>query len=379
MRSVLLGIGLDVGSSQDGPGQCGMAHLCEHLRVSSAKARLGPQKLSRLFIEAFTEREETFFIAQALRDDCALLLEWLRHFLAVPEPSPAVFERERAVLLEEAFALASSAIDRVDAGFMAHGYEGTRYARPIAGVPDELVSIEREAALASAALRDGGARRVVALVGDLAGTMLEERAAELLQGQPVPRGESQAGSAVELRPGILEVPAGLEVPYFVLGVPAVHRVSPQRVDLYALSTHLGDGFDSQLFLELRERHALVYSIRTEYHLFRNAGHLVVKGVAAAEKLSGVVHRVREVVERTRTWTPDAERVAELRHALRKALLVNLDEPRNKLLRLLKHEFWFSTFFTVEDDLAAVECITPESLAGIARQVLGSPSLLCQGT
>jgi predicted Zn-dependent peptidase len=379
MHSVLLGVGLGVGSRDDGRGQTGMAHLCEHLRVASANARLGEAKLSRISLEAFTEREETFFVVQALREDRAILLEWLDHLVSGPELLHEQFEREREVVVEEALTLASSAIDRVDGAFMAEGYSGTAYARPIAGVPEELVSIEQDAALAFIDRHRRGARRVVAVVGDLRGTELAEQIAGKL-GDPGPRPAAPpAASTVELRPGSLEVPAGLEARYFVLGVPAVCRASEHRVPLYALSAHLGDGFNSQLFLELRQRRALVYSVRTEYYLFRDAGHLVIKGVASPEKLPEVLARVAQIVERMRSWVPEPGRVAELQRALARTLLINLDEPRNKLLRLLKHELWFSTFFTVEDDLASVERLTPDVLSAIARGVLGRSSLLCQGT
>jgi predicted Zn-dependent peptidase len=166
--------------------------------------------------------------------------------------------------------------------------------------------------------------------------------------------------------------------YFVLGFPAMERSEADRGLLYATSAYLGDDIDSLLFRELRRERALLYSIRTEYHLFRDAGHLLIKGVSSNENFTAVLQCLESIVDRMRSWSPTHETVAQLRHSLRKSLLLNLDDPRNKLLRILKHETWFSAFYSLEDDISFIEEIDGKGLSRLAASVFSQPSLLCYG-
>lgn len=58
MNTIMIGISVPVGASTDPEGCSGMAHLCEHLRAAACNYRLGSDRLRRITLEAFTEREE---------------------------------------------------------------------------------------------------------------------------------------------------------------------------------------------------------------------------------------------------------------------------------------------------------------------------------
>lgn len=379
MHSVLLGIAVPAGSSADPPGKAGMAHLCEHLHAVSCNGRLGPERLKRLTLEAFTEREETFFLLRALRGDAGILVEWLEHFLTSADVAEDVFDRERTVVLEEVVALECSEIERIDNSFMAAGYDGGLYGRPVAGVSDDIAAIGRDDSLDFMALNHVRAGLVVGLVGDIDGTGLaEEVMAAMGRADLLPADTAPPRVCAPLRPGHRRVESGLDMTYFVLGFPAMERGNADRGLLYATSAYLGDDIDSLLFRRLRSEQALIYSIRSEYHLFRDAGHLAIKGVAAAENFPAVLQSLEEVFDHMRSWSPGGETVAQLRHSLRKSLLINLDDPRNKLLRLLKHELWFAEHYTVDDDLSFIDGIDADGLSRLTAGLFNQPPLLCHG-
>lgn len=379
MNSILLGIGVPVGACADAPGSSGMAHLCEHLRAACCNARLGGDKLRCLTMEAFTEREETFFLLRALRQDADVLLEWLADFFTPVEVSDAEFEREKSVVLDETVTLECSEIDRIDCAFMAKGYDGTDYSRPVVGYSEQIGDIGVKAALKFLETQYRRPGMVVAIVGDIDGTSLWDDVAAIL-------GQAEFGNdppqsvrdLYVLQSGRVEVGTSLGMSYFLRGIPTFERTSDNRVDLYAISAYLGDDIDSLLFRKLRLERALLYNIKTEYHLFRNGGHLLVKGLASNDKFNLVLECLDEVLDGMRSWVPDGRIVAKIQHSLTKALLLNLDEPRNKLLRLLKHDTWFSHYYTVKDDLAFIGRVTTDSLRRTTEQIFQRPSLLCYG-
>ena len=379
MNTVMLGISVPVGASADTPGSAGMAHLCEHLRAASCNWRLGGDRLRRLTLEAFTEREETFFLIRALREDAPVLLEWLTHFFTAADIPAADFEREKAVVLDEALTLECSEIERIDRAFMATGYSGTDYCRPVVGGSEEIAALEIEPALAFLQTHYRRSGVVVVVLGDLDGMTICEDVASVLAGVTFDGARAPpTPTPYNFQSGCVEVDTSLGMSYFLKGLPAFERSSDDRIDLYAISAYLGDDIDSLLFRKLRLERALLYNIKTEYHLFRSAGHLVVKGMASNDKFRAVLECLDEILDGMRSWMPDRRVVDTIQHSLTKALMINLDEPRNKLLRLLKHDSWFSRYFTVGDDLAAIRGITADGLRQTSERIFQRPSLLCYG-
>ncbi len=314
-----------------------------------------------------------------MRQDAAVLFDWLTAFLAPLEISPARFEREKAVVLDETLTLECSEIEKIDSAFMAKGYDGTDYCRPVVGSSTEIEELGADAALAFLKTHYRRSGVVAAVVGDLEGTTVWEDLiatfAEVELGNARP---SCTDATYGFQSGCVTVDTSLGMSYFLKGIPAVKRGAENRIELYAISAYLGDDIDSLLFRKLRLERALLYNIKTEYHLFRNAGHLVVKGMASNDKFGAVLECLDEILHGMRSWIPDRHVVETIQHSLTKALLINLDEPRNKLLRLLKHDLWFSRYYTVGDDLAAIGRITADGLRETAERIFRQPSLLCYG-
>lgn len=363
-------------------GQSGMAHLCEHIRAGACNERLGTEKLRRITLEAFTEREETFFLLRAPKEDAVILVEWLAHFLEPAHISAEEFEHERAVVLEETITLECSEIEKIDNAFMSSAYHGSDYGRPVAGISQELSAIGREAYREFISTRPHCAGMVVALVGDIDATSLWDDVTCLLEaaccnsngdGDPC-----QSAHTLGLIPGNVAVHTALDMTYFLLGFSAMERTSANRANLYAISAYLGDDIDSLLYRELRQKRALIYNVRTDYHLYRQTGHLVIKGIASNDNFQTVTECLRDILEHMRYWLPDEKVAEQLRHSLKKSLLINLDDPRNKLLRLLKHELWFSTFYSIEDDLRFINNVSERGLSDTAAQIFSQPPLLCYG-
>src|SRR4029079_8898392 len=66
-----------------------------------------------------------------------------------------------------------------------------------------------------------------------------------------------------------------EQAHICLAYPSVSAVHPDRYAVDLLSTILGEGMSSRLFLELREERALVYDVHSYPSEFRDAGAFTV--------------------------------------------------------------------------------------------------------
>ena len=101
-------------------------------------------------------------------------------------------------------------------------------------------------------------------------------------------------------------------------------------------------------------------------------------MVAYDKLERVMDHVFELAAAMPTIVQDPVVEDEARQALMRTLLMRLDDPRNRLMRLLKHEMWFDAYFDYEDDLDFIRGVTPQSLHEVTEAVLRSPPLICHG-
>jgi predicted Zn-dependent peptidase len=379
MNTIMLGIAAPSGACDDMHSVPGMAHLNEHMHVLSCNQAMGSEKLRRLSIEAFTEREETYFLLQALPDDFAILLEWLRYYLNPSEISKADFNAEKRVVLEELITLEDGEIGRIDNNFYSFGYIGSPYSLPLGGYANEVRKVDRRTAfenMLSLHLQQGIS---IAVIGNLAKDCLLERVGEVVVAgalslsMPIKKEKS-----IQLKPGKLAISSNLESIYFLVGYPAFNRTSEYRVPLYGLSHYLGSGVDNLLFKCLRRDNALLYFVECECHLFKNTGHIAIKSLSSKNKFNEALDLCLSTCGSMKEYKFDKLTVQHVKHSLKKTLLVQMEIPRNILLRLLKHEQWFSEYYSHSDDIQRIEKIDSCVLAEVSRQVFDKPELIVFG-
>ena len=106
VRSISLGVMVECGSRDDGPGESGLAHLCEHLLFQGTTGRSAVQIARQIDgaggdIGAFTARDYTCYYASVLDDYCFHALDLLGDVLLNPVFPEEALEREKRVIGNE--------------------------------------------------------------------------------------------------------------------------------------------------------------------------------------------------------------------------------------------------------------------------------------
>lgn len=174
------------------------------------------------------------------------------------------------------------------------------------------------------------------------------------------RGE---GVVVKIRDG--------EQAQFALGLPALPREDPDAPALELLSTILGDGSASRLFLELREELGLVYDISTSTVEYADAGAFIVAGGADPSKVIPAMQLATAALRRVAHEVPSDEEIERARAYLAGRLERAADDPRGlaewhasqRLLRRTPQE--------LPDLLAEIMRVRPVDLLRVARRLAAS--------
>ena len=156
--------------------------------------------------------------------------------------------------------------------------------------------------------------------------------------------------------------------HFMLGIPAVSGNSKERYAAYLLATILGASMSSRLWLKLRERHGLCYSVHTDANLFTDTGYLATY---AGVDVKRVDLAVKLILEEYQLLTKELVSPKELRK--------NKDMARGKMIMAMENSnYWASVvgsrellygkILTPEEELAKLDAVTAKDVQKLATRL-----------
>jgi len=312
----------------------------------------------------------------ALARNWESLLRLVAEVALHPTLPPEEVERERRLILSTIQSRGDTPFQRAFDSVLHDLYAGHPYAWPSVGRRESMEGISRDMLHAHYAAIYRPDRMVLAVSGNVPGSKVVRAARKLFRHLPVAATPAQASvTEVSARGGrrLVERPVQqAQVLVGYLGPSLLHRDYPaSRV----LTTVLGGGMSGRLFRELRDQRGLAYSVGT-LGSFRTGPSFLVSylGTAPSNAEAAEIGMLGEI-ERLR-----GEVVAEPELARAKAyLLGNLAMDRRTNAR----HAWYMAFFEVigagwsfpERYARAVEAVTAEDVARVARRYLTQPTVI----
>lgn len=288
------------GGRHEKPAELGYSHFLEHLLFKGSAKRPTTRAISEPVeerggsVNAYTSTEHTCFHAVAPADAAPLVADVLGDLYLAPVLAPREIERERLVVLEEIKMYhdddASFAADLAQEAL----WPGHPLGRPILGTPASLAAATAERLRAYHDAHYTARGTIVAAAGKLEHDRVVELVrplVERLPAGPAPRA-LPAARARPPRPLAFERRETQQV-QAVLSFRALRYDDPRKSALSVLVQILGRGMTSRLFMSVRERLGLVYSIGADASFCTDCGLVqVYAGIDPARSVRalGVVAR-----------------------------------------------------------------------------------------
>nr|MBA3264867.1 insulinase family protein [Nocardioidaceae bacterium] len=189
----------------------------------------------------------------------------------------------------------------------------------------------------------------------------------------------RVASPVEPRNGTRLIVRPNDYATFVLGVPAYARNDPRRFALGVLNAAVGGGTSSRLFLEIRERRGLAYSVYSFSSQHVDTGYFAVAGGCMPKKVVDVLGLCRDEFARVAAVGISREELKRGQGQLRGGLVMGLEDAGSRMTRLGKSELVPGGLISVEESLASINTVTLDDVAAVAQQLLSvEPTLAVIG-
>lgn len=379
VRSLSIGIWIDVGSRDEENDEVGISHFIEHMLFKGTKKRTAKEIASSLesvggALNAFTGREHTCYIARVLDEHLDIALDVLSDILKNPLLNPSHFEKEKEVIISEIKELEDSPADLIHDLLMSTMWREDPLGRPIIGNTESVLKMTRGKLVDFMRRNYTCPRVVIAASGNLKHEALVDKIKRKFEfsSNSYPAQKDQTPAQVEQN-RIVEKRKTAQT-HVILGFPGFPYKDRRRYSALLLSNILGGGMSSRLFQTVREKLGLAYSIYSFVDFFEDAG---VFEIYLGTHKRNVVRTLGLVLKEIGKLKKDSLTSQELSHAkyqLKGNLTLALESTSNRMNRLARYELFLNDYVGLDQTIDSINKIKAKDVIGVAQEFLSLDKL-----
>ena len=280
-RVVYCGYQIAAGTRDEGPGEEGMAHFCEHMTFKGTEKRNALQIINALEglggeLNAFTNKEDTTFYAAISKDHFAQAVNVLTDIVFHSQYPQQEIDKEVEVICDEIESYNDSPAELIYDEFENILFEGHPLGHNILGKAEQLRTYTTEDALRFVHRYYRPDNAIFFAYGDVDfGKLvksLEFKVYSLEMITPAADISSINHKLSTINSQQITKELGTHQAHVMLGTRAYDIHHPLRIPLYLLNNILGGpGMNARLNLSLRERNGLVYTVESTMVSYSDTG------------------------------------------------------------------------------------------------------------
>ncbi len=379
-RTFSVGAYVGVGSRHESPALHGASHFLEHVLFKGTPTRTAEEISATVDavggdLNAYTAKEHTGFYARVLDVDSDLAMDVLTDMIGSSLIRSVDVESERAVILDE---IAMHSDDPVESAqeLLAAAFFGEHgLGRPVIGSPASIAALNRRQVVGHWRRHYGPATTVVAAAGNVRHDRVVDGLSEFaLPASRAPRGPKATIVSSRVESRLVTRSRGTEQCSAVLAVPGPAVFDDRRYPVGLLSSIVGGGMSSRLFVEVRERRGLTYGIDAGETSYSDAGLWTVEWQSSPEALPEIVSVVRGVLADLAEHGVTETELIRAKGQLRGQTVLAYENPSARMGRLATSAL-VGDERTLPDILERYETVTTEELQAEAADLLAQPMVL----
>lgn len=373
VRSVSMGVWVNVGARDETSTENGLSHFIEHMIFKGTRKRTGFQ-IAKEFdaigghTNAFTAMEHTCYHAKVIDTHLETMVDILSDIFLNSLFDSEDVEKERLVILQEIKMLEDAPEEYVHF-LLGNGFWGDHsLGRSILGNFENISRFDSDVIKAFFSRFYQPDCIVISAAGnleherfvDLVGPVFESvRPGHGMRKRAIPRGRSM----VEL------CPKHLEQVHLCLGTNGVPITDRRRYALSLMNTIIGGNMSSRLFQEIRERRGLAYSVYSFISSHVDSG---LFGVYAGIDPQKVVESIEVILKELLQLKKTPVEFTELHNAIeftKGNLLIASESTDNQMARLAQNEIHFGQHIPLKRIVSEIESVTQDEIMHLAQGLL----------
>ena len=369
------------GSKYETKELSGASHFLEHLFFKGSQKYPSPKALSeamdRLGAEfnAFTWTEETGYYVKTAKTNAEKAVAIVGDMLAHPKFSHAEMDRERGVIIEELNMYRDTPMRRIYDVWREVLYGNQALGRDVGGTPKTISAMTHRQITNHFRTYYRGGNVVVCLAGAVSHQSALTWAGKHFRGiaegptlsfVPVSETQDEPRLRIERKK--------TDQTHVALGFRGVSLTHPKRHAIAVLASLLGGMMSARMFMTVREKLGLAYSIRTTADFDTETGSIVTIGGIKNDGVERALAAILAEYARIRTTAPPAAEVRKAKESMIGRFVLGLEQTDEVANYLASQELLLGRIETPEEEIAAIRRVTPSDVRVVARMLFRPETL-----
>ncbi len=361
VRSVTMGIWVEVGSRDEADAEAGASHFLEHLAFKGTESLTAREIAERVDamggdMNAFTTKEYTAFHLRCLDEDAHEGLGILCDIVSKPAFRADEVESEQRVILEEIAMRADEPDSLVHELMHVARFGSHPLGRDIAG------SVETVSAMTPDVIRafHTGTYRPGASVVALAGSLDHDDIVQLVRNTmalPTQGNRAQRSAPTAKPERVTFAHDDTEQVHVSLALSGYERSHADRYAWGLVDQVFGGGMSSRLFQEIRETRGLAYSIYSYRSAYEDAGYTGIGFGTAPQHLSEVLDLVEiELKKLVAEGITEAE-LTRAKKSMRGGTAMAMEDTGSRMNRIGRSQLLAGEVLDLDTVLARTDSVT----------------------
>lgn len=373
--SIAVGIWVGVGGRYESDRIKGAAHFLEHIVFKGSK-KFSCEEIKEKIegvggaLNAFTSEEQTCFYAKIPAKHLVQTFDVLSDMVFFPKINPKDVTKEKTVIVEEIKMYHDLPQFLVQDHLDALLWPEHPLGKNLAGSPETVTHMSAGDLKAFHQQYYYPKNIVVAACGQIKHNDIVQLSEKFLgkvkanqEKQFIPAKNDQESPRVKI------FHKDIEQMHLAMGMLGYHEKDPRRFALSLLGIVMGGNMSSRLFVEVREKRGLAYSISSSTKSMHDTGVFMVRAGVDNAKIVDALALILKQLDKVRHTLVSKSEFTRARDYLLGQLLIGLEDT-------MEHMLWLGDNLVAKDQIRSIqhvvadfEKVTLADLKSVAREVL----------
>lgn len=379
VKSIAVGVWINVGSRNENSQERGLTHFIEHMlfkgtRRRSAKAIASSIESLGGSINAFTSREQTCFYALVLDEHLEIATDVLSDILINSTFTKPSIELEKRVVAEEITEILETPSDHIHDLFSQTFWRNQPLGQPILGTYESVASIDRK--LIKSYMKDHytAGDIVISAAGNVSHNKLVRLVKEKFD---LPKATDTNGHVSAQVPDKFKLQCfknGSNQAHLCMGFPGLDFGHKGRFALLCLNTYLGGGMSSVLFQKIREEKGMAYTVYSFTDFYSDNGVFGLYMATEKSRMPFAIDIVMDELKKLKKRKLSSSRLDTIKAQIKGNLILGMESTSGRMNRLGRYEMLTGSYISMKDAISAINKTKASDIVDIACAII-NPELL----
>jgi len=365
LRSVCMGVWVNVGARDEMPVESGLSHFIEHMIFKGTDRRSG-YEIAKEFdaiggqTNAFTGMESTCYHARVMGTHLTTMVDILSDIFLNSVFAPEEVEKERIVISQEIGMVEDSPDEYIHLLSGRLHWGDNPLGRSILGTRENVSGFTPEMIREFFHRFYQPDQIIISAAGDIEHDRFVEVIREPFESVPQTNPPPPRATPV-LQPAVGCEYRDLEQVQLCFGLKGLSLTDPQRYALSLLDTAFGGNMSSRLFQQIRENRGLAYNVYSFASSYFDTGMYGIYAGVGAENALCASQLVLEEMDKLSGHPVSHAELENAKEFTKGNLMLAAESNVNGMVRLAQSEMLYGRYIPLEEVADRIDRVVPEEI------------------